>query len=92
MSDPVEQAARILEKYAEYRRDYFHGPEPQSSNDIEQMRPTDLMLWAEVQAFEKAAKVLRNPREEYLSLALPSWHWDAWVVFVVRVGEETNHE
>ncbi len=73
----VQKLAALLDSYAEYRGAYLNVPEPVTSCDMQKMALSDLVMWVEVQAIRKAARLISDPEDNYIGL--PSWHWETWL-------------
>ena len=58
------------------RSEYYRGPEPQHSGDLDAMRTGDLLVWAESKAASLLADVIAG--ENDAKGWLPSWLWDEW--------------
>lgn len=86
-----EQAAALLQRYAELRQEYLHVPVPETLHDIESMKATDLMLWAECEGLRRAAEILLNPTA--VPIGLPVQHWTGFTEFAAETlaGQKADY-
>jgi hypothetical protein len=84
----VEQAAQMLEKWAELRMGYLHGKEPTNAIEIQALTQYDLTIWAEAEGVRHAAQILRNP---HATMSIPTWLEPQWQTYLESIGSPCLH-
>lgn len=85
LSDTTAASAAILRAFADAREAYLS---PRKPEDFHSLPPSGQWLVCEIDAYRKAAEVIKNPIEA-ARLTLPTWKLDQWPATIARIRAAT---
>jgi hypothetical protein len=85
LSDTTATSAAILRAFADAREAYLS---PRKPEDFHSLPPSGQWLVCEIDAYRKAAEVIKNPIEA-AQLTLPTWKLDQWPATIARIRATT---